>query len=348
MRSPTLALIAVLAACGGGDHGPTGTNTDTLHSGIQPPPNGRAEFTVLPVALTGTIEPLGHLSPPGHTIPTDHVYFYGWNAYTGGGPGQDTVKRTVYAPTSGTVEFMLQPVGTDWKISFRVTKDFSYYLDHVLLKPGGFKVGDIVSAGDVIGIVNAPAALDLGAFDTSLPPLPGFANPKRYVPQTLYAVNPFKYFVEPLRSQLYAMQYRAPNAPRDPRIDMDISGRLVGNWYEESVPNTSDGSSGPIGWPKTLAFVYDNYDPTLPRIAIGGTISDVFTGTIPDNAPRFENVSVASGKVTYSVRYTMSTQFQWGLMIVQMLADDRIRVQVFQDASSSSGEFDSRAHIYLR
>lgn len=59
-------------------------------------------------------------------------------------------------------------------------------------------------------------------------------------------------------------------------------------------------------------------------------------------------MSVASGKVAYRLRYTESFQIQWGLMLVEMLADDRIRVEVFPGSQAATGEFTSVAYTYLR
>jgi hypothetical protein len=95
-------------------------------------------------------------------------------------------------------------------------------------------------------------------------------------------------------------------------------------------------------------FVYDNRDPSLVRIAIGGTIASQGIWTIEANAPRPDNVRMARGKVAYRLRYTESTQIQSGLMIVEMIAVDRIRVQVFEGSQAANAEFDGRASIYVR
>lgn len=347
MRTPTLlaaALCAVLVACGGDNGTPTDSNGFT---NLEPPANGRAEFTYMPVDLTedGTIEPLGHLQPSGHTLPTDHVYFYPIN-YDVVPNRPDTISRNVYAPAAGTLMFMINDTNGDAKIMFRATKNFYWYLDHV--RPNRtFKLGDVVQAGEKVGLTGPGAAIDLGAFDMGIAPLP-FVNPNRVAGQTAYCVNPFKYFVEPLKSTLYARQRRVKTADPEAPIVFDQPGKLIGQWFEVSVPNTPDASEGPIGWLKSLAFVYDNRDPSLPRLSIGGTISSAFLGTIPDDAPRFENVTPASGKVGYSIRYQMSTNIQWGYMLVQMVAPDKITVEVFPGETAKATEFTAAAHTYVR
>ena len=102
------------------------------------------------------------------------------------------------------------------------------------------------------------------------------------------------------------------------------------------------------GWPKSLAYVYDYYDPTKVRIAIGGTIAPPGIWGIRDDAPRPRDLSVADGKVAYRLMYTESTQMQYGLMLVQMIAEDRIRVQVLVGSQAGDAEFDERAQVYVR
>ncbi len=341
--TPTLLLpLAFLLACGGDKTQPSASLTS-----VQPPANGRAEFTALPVDLTpsGTIEPLGHLAPVGHTLPTDHVYYYPID-YDHPPATRDTISRTVYAPAAGTLFFTFPGTGGEMKLMFRATTSFYWYVDHVIPR-GSLAPGTSVSAGEPIGRTSPGGSIDLGAFDMSAAPQP-YANPKRYPDQTNYTVSPFRYYVEPLRSQLYARQRRLSNAPPDAPIAFDKPGRLIGNWFDESLASTPDGANGPSAWPKQIAFVYDNRDPSQPRISIGGSLSSPFIGTVPANAPRFEDVSPASGKVIYSIRYTESTNAQFGLLIVQMLADDRIRIEIFENPLATSADFDTNARVYAR
>jgi len=336
------ALLLAGTSCGGHD-GPTasGGNNDPEA------PATVAAFTALPVTMPAgaTITPLGHIQPVGHVLPTDHVYFYATDIDR---PlERDTVTRRVYAPGDGVITWMRYvPSGLpDWKVVFRMTSTFYYYLDHVVMDPS-LRVGSIVHAGDYVGTTHPGGALDLGAYDLSQT-LTGFLAPARYPGQTVHCVSPWQYFTEPLRSQLYAQMRRVPSAPdRDGRIDYDIAGRLVGNWFHETLPKTVE-SSGPDGWPKSLAFAYDFKDPSLVRISIGGTVAAPGVWAIPADAPRPENVSVASGKVSYRLMYLAANQ-QSGLMLVEMLAPDRIRVEVFEGSQAATADFDGRAQVYVR
>jgi hypothetical protein len=341
-RISFLILLSSLACGGDGDKGVTTPNADP------PAPATVARFSAIPVVMPegATLTPLGHIQPVGHVLPTDHVYFYSWNIDSPGAH-QDTITRTVFAPGDGVVTWILfQDFGIkDYKIMFRITTNFYYYLDHVLLDPS-IKVGTIVHAGDRVGTTDPGGALDLGAFDMTQT-LPGFLVPARYPDQTLHCVSPFKYFTEPLRSQLYAKIRRVPSAPdKDGKIDYDIPGKLAGSWFHESLPRTVE-TSGPTGWPRSLAFAYDFNDPSQVRVSIGGTIATPGVWAVQQDAVRPENVSTASGIVTYRLQHIFQN-FQAGLMLVEMQAADRIRVQVFEGSQAATATFDSRAQIYVR
>lgn len=346
MSSHRRSLLTTLLLLGAGGCGSTGTGPDD-DGGVHPPPNGVAQFTVSPLDLDRIplLIPLGHLAPPGHVLPTDHVYFYQVN-FDQRPIQPSSAVLPVYAPATGAVNFMLHQAGDDWKVQFIVTRDFSYYIDHLQPLPT-LTVGTVVQAGDQIGTTNPGGSLDLGAYDLRTTRR-GFIVPARYPDQSLHCVSPWAYFTEPLRSAMYAKMRRHPAvADKDGQIDFDVAGRLVGNWFEESVPmNTT--ASGPAGWPKSLAFVFDEVDPRVVRISIGGTVAPPGIWGIPVDATPPATVSVTSGIVSYRLMYTESTTIQYGLMLVQMLADDRIKVEVFVDSPQGTGSFTAAARMYQR
>lgn len=335
-------VLCACLACGGGGSNATGPD----HDGVEPPAFGVAEFTVSPLDLSkvAILTPLGNLGPPGHVLPTDHVYFYQTD-FDHFPPVQGTELLPVVAPAAGAIDFILLQASGDYKVEFRATQEFGWYVDHLRPIPG-LQLGMVVHAGDTLGTTNPGGSLDLGAWDTRV--LPGLVNPARYGTTSLHAVSPWKYFIEPLKSQIYARIRRHPDiADKDGRTDFGIPGKLVGDWYEQSAPPGIE-AQGPLGWPKTVAFVYDYYDPRLIRISIGGTVSAPGLWTIPPDAAAPATVSPTSGKVAYRLMYTGSTQVQWGLMLVQMLAADRIKLEVFSGSQAADAEFTSGAFIYLR
>ena len=312
------------------------------------PAGGVALFSVLPVAPAPglTLMALGNLNPPGHVLPTDHVYFYAWDL-SGSLPNTaGTATRNVYMPATGALFLKLQSGGgTDWKLMFRATQNFYFYLDHVL-PTIALNVGDVLQAGALIGTTDPGGTLDLGAFDQSVTH-DGFVTPARYGFQTQYYVSPWKYFAPALQPALYAQVYRAPSAAdKDGKIDFGVAGKLVGDWFVEGMP--ADSSSGPYGWTRTVAFVYDYYDPSKVRISIGGTIGPPGVWAIDAASPRPEDVTSASGLVAYHLVNPFDGGPQNGLLLVQMVTDAQIRIELFAGSTAATGQFDANALTFVR
>jgi len=253
------------------------------------PACGDQKFTVSPVELEAitTIEPLGALNPPGHTIPTDHVYF---SSQSSGGQGP-----AIRAP--GDV-FLLEVSGPedlsrpgDFKIGFALCDQvFGFYL-HVATVSTEVQsaFGDVpceqdwvaghpelctrfsnhpVRAGTVLGSANPSGPFDLGTYDYRAPL--AYANPYRYGdpdygrPRGLYVTCPFDYYTPRLQRALYEKVERTAE-PRCGEVMLDVPGTLQGNWfYEDTSPAL------PSGWDGQLAFVYDHRDPSLAAISVGG------------------------------------------------------------------------------
>ena len=335
-------ILMLLPSCGGG-----GGNGGSGGGGNGLPP-GPGTFTVSPieVAAITNLEPLGAMNPPGHTIPTDHVYLYYIPINIGPVATADPWPvLPVHAPGSGKVSWMISSSGpnTDSKVMVDMTGDFSYSLDHVVLDPG-IQVGSTVSAGQRIGQTGPySGAVDLGVVYRAVT-LPGFVNPARYEGQTLHTDSPYKYFTEPLRSQLYAL-VRRNAADKDGKIDYDVRGRLIGNWFHESVAVAD--SMGPAGWPKQLAFCPDSNNPTQMRVTIGGYCGLLGKWRPSPGDPDPAQVRVASGKVAYRLLY-LGDNSRAGLMLVQLLDDTRMKVQVFPGSSANDGDFTASALIYTR
>jgi hypothetical protein len=339
--------LGALVACSGKDSGPTASKGPAPFTNIPAPSGGVAQFTVIPVApVPGlSLTALGNLNPPGHTVPTDHVYFYSWDL-SNRFPPTPTGTRAVYMPATGAAMLVLHQSGAEYKIMYRVTENFYFYLDHMVpsFVP---KVGDIVTAGTQIGTTSPGGGLDLGAFDMSVT-LNGFISPARYAEQSLHVVSPWKYFTPTLQAQLYPQVYRSPTASdKDGRIDFSIEGKLVGDWYLQGMP--VDSSRGSYGWSRSLAFVYDYYDPTSVRISFGGITGQAGVWAIESSAPRPETVSVASGVVSYKLYSGFDIGFpSQGVLLVQMINDSTIKVEQFMGTSVGTPQFDASAWTFVR
>jgi hypothetical protein len=198
-RVGVLRAVLLVAACGGGSGGPVDPNGTAF--GITA--TGPGVLAVSPIDTASVIwtTPLGSIAPPGHVLPTDHVYISFVDAYSGNQQNNDCMtKRPIYAAGSGVIEFtIVTETRGDTKVSVQMTKTFHYYYDHVLLLPG-FVVGTRVSAGQQIATTAGGCpSFDIGVWDLEATN-GGFVNPARYGASTLHATSPYKYFTAPLRA----------------------------------------------------------------------------------------------------------------------------------------------------
>jgi len=337
--------VGLLPGCGG--HGGGGGNSGPYpYTDVLPPAGGVAQFSVVPVAPAPgfTLTALGSLNPPGHVLPTDHVYFYAWDLSTGAPAPQTT--RNVYMPATGACFLTLQTPGVgDWKVMFRATDNFYFYLDHVLLTTP-IVYGQVVQAGTLIGTTDPGGTLDLGAFDQSVTNT-GFIDPARYPFQTLYYVSPWAYFEPSLQPALYAQVYRSPTAKnKDGKIDFSVAGALVGDWFHLGLADSDSWDA--TGWSQTVGFVYDFYDPTQVRISIGGTVDAPGVWAIDPTAPDPATVTPASGLVAYRLLNPFMSDQQYGLMLVQMTDASTLQLEVFPGSTASAGQFDANSYTFVR
>ena len=166
-------------------------------------------------------------------------------------------------------------------------------------------------------------------------------------------LNPYAYFAEPLRSQLLTKSPRTVE-PRGGRIDYDIDGRLVGNWFLEGTVDYSGGLTPTFCgtrpcpyWTGHLSFAYDHVDPVQIRISIGADVGigrelcpiceEVYgvLGNVPDPA----EIGPNSGLVKYGLvarertgEYQVATKNiesqVLGTFLVQMVDQREIKMEV--------------------
>jgi hypothetical protein len=341
-----LSLLLVLAACAG-DHG-TGP-TDNAY-GITATGPGVLSVSPLDTSTVVWTTPLGSLNPPGHVLPTDHVYVSFVDPYSGQQQNNDCRARPVYAAGSGVVIFtIVTEAAGDTKVEIQMTKTFHYYYDHVLLLPG-IKVGTHVNAGEQIATTTGRCpSIDLGVYDEDVT-LSRIVNAARYGPSTLHAVSPYKYFTPALRAFYYARVRVLDGVPvdKDGRLDYGVSGRLAGDWFHSSLAGASYAAStgSPDGWSKTLAFVNDWYDGS-PRISIGGIIATPGVLKPASGDPDPADVSTTSGIVAYQGT-PKGGLIRAGWLLVQMTAADRIKVEYFTGATARPAAFTAAAQEYRR
>jgi hypothetical protein len=275
---------------------------------VETPYFGRSPIAV--EDLLGIV-PLGNLNPPGHTFPTDHIYFF-----LGRSDPQDPAgapaETALYAPghiwiTSVVfVEHLYaDPPFTDYTIRFSPCRQIEAYFMHVsslseeLLSrvgpqqeatcrqysAGGQRYGYCerwgleieVQQGEIIGTAGGRAgqnALDMGAMDARLPAL-GYANPARI------QANPSGL------DQLHVVcpiDYFEAETRRQLRSMLgDWSGErrtvepLCGEVMQD-VPGTAQGkwylrgTVEPFPEDPHLALVHDNVDPGYGVLSAGTSV----------------------------------------------------------------------------
>lgn len=333
-----LAAGTCLALVSGCSHAVTEPSDTTS----QPAAGAPLVFRALPLDESEIrfIVPLGNLNPPGHTFPSDHIYFYNRipnTPFTGAVP--------VYAPGDGRVQFIL-PSGVEAQVGVR-TGSFIYYLAHVVLDPA-IQVGVALTAGQRIGVTGSVAyGIDLGVINEQKTVF--FVNPLRFPGTSVHGDAPLPYYDEPLRSRLYA-RVQAVGSNLDGRFAFDEAGRLVGDWFLEGTPEGE--SAVASAWPRHLAFVYDNYDPSRLRVAIGGTLPLVGAFAVASNGPDPRDITPGSGKVVYRLLQAGGAGdapgVQRGVLAVQMLDASTISVDVNPSQTATDLDLGTGARRYVR
>jgi len=337
---------------------------------------GPVTFTHFPIPENEIewIIPIGNVNPPEHPIPTDHMYYlgiYGKNVPQGTIPGPHEVR----APADGVIRWINWAEGynnitgmtfDDYMViilhsnTFMTVLGHVYDLDnHILQQAGKLKKGDYgdyqpvwipVKAGEVIGRVTGG---DFGAYDKTV--TLNFIHPERYKGAGtsifyLHAVNPLDYFEENLGEYLYQKVQRV-GEPRGGKIDYDIPGRLIGNWFLDPwkegywvrgfgllsfAPSVYDSSKIAIGFGRGLG---------VPENLIFNTYDEV-------EGPDPATVSVQSGPVVYHLTARIWKEHTgWEnvnlTILVQMVSDEKIKIEAFAGRIENPS-FTSNAKYYAR
>ena len=380
---PCLAGSAARALSFGLGSGAARAAKTVVDKAAQSPQSCGRQVTGLSGAVTLTASPmnpanvlfvqsLGNLQPPGHTFPSDHIYFY----YIDPGsldPDKWNVSYPVYAVADAFIDRITYSPPNDYKVEFVETDTFSSYFDHVitldasiLARAGALVAGSNcewlpVKAGQLIGVVGgAPGqlALDVGVVNlaTTLP----YINPSHY---GFYGHSdaPLKYYADPLRTALYGLVNRLTpdylgSNQKDGIICYDVPGSVSGNWVAEG----SDGDFGnPDSWTQQLAFVYDPVYSAQIRISFGGMYGGQAYGQLGDwavqaGAAAPASVTVAGGPYGYQIwgwdpnNGNRTGVSPLGLLMVQAVDNDTLHVEYFPGSAAASLPFDAGMKVYTR
>lgn len=210
--SLVLICLVVLIGCKGEPDVFTDFGVEAIESWFDsslPPGTTPMVFTYLPVAIAdlSKVYPLGMAG--SHVFPADHIYLEQTARVVV--EGEEPIQASVYAPAAGKIRYIETPEDSsssynDYSIRIAISKDVSYVFGHIMLETDPnhedyLRVGDVVEAGDRLGMFGSMSNLDLYVLDRERKN--SLANTK-YPITMLYAQNPFTYFTDALRQQMHA------------------------------------------------------------------------------------------------------------------------------------------------
>ena len=303
-----------------------------------------------------------------HVTPIDHQYFSPTVFHS---PRDKYEVRAMADATIVDIGSRAKPGYTEYRLVFSISCRLFYYYDLVTSLAPGLTVGTIVKEGEVIGRIGGQT-LDFAVWDTTQR-LSGFVHPQSYEEERwkIHTVDPLEYYTDSLKQQALT-KYLRTIPPVSGKIDYDIDGRLVGNWFQEGT-NGYQGlkRQSLAGYSRThLAIVPNHLQPSVYMASFGNFAGQFKQLAIRNKNPDPQNVSVATGFVQYDlaeIRYTREDGREWngmeftrnpkvkmldgtsGCALYQLLADRRLQAETFSDTTCVTVKgFTSRAIIYTR
>lgn len=343
---------------------------------------GAVQFTFSPMRVgeIEMIQPIG-LMIGGHVTPIDHGYY---NSNKWSSPGERKIDEfvDVLAPAEGVVtvqsmpaEFATTKIGDYRLVIYHTCTFYSIYIHVNQLSEKLMEVADTgkkvkVDAGEVIG--RAPG-FDFSVHNSEVF-LSGFLVPGTYNSEEwkIHTVDMFEVFTEPIKSQLLGKNVRQVE-PRGGKIDYDIDGKLIGNWFEENTNGylgKKEYDRLPGYWKTHVAFAPDAYDHSLFVISLGDFAGEAKQFAAKGNSPDPAAIGVESGIIKYElvgydfktdkdehwdrIHYakvvkTVADDVVQGVVLVQMLEKQKIKLEVFPGKTGSEvNGFTDAAKVYVR
>lgn len=272
----------------------------------------------------------------------------------------------------------LDPTAFDREIDYSVVIEHSKacwsYLDHMVeiepaihkqapaeVKPGQpVHLRVTVKGGQVIGKIGYQT-FEFALIDTAVT-RKGFINPDQFRgrdPWKLHTVDPFDYVNEPLRSKLLALNPRK-EMPRGGRMDYDIDGRLIGNWYRKDTGGYGGLNRRLDDWVGHLAIAPYYIDPSQIIAYLGEFEGKAQQFRVKVNAPDPAKVSKADGPITYELMRPSVSDGSGrpmhdrdpsvhGVLVVQLIDDRVLRVEVFPGKTTDQIKtFTNASMVYER
>lgn len=253
----------------------------------------------------------------------------------------------------------------EYRMVFAMSCKLYYYYDLVTSLTGrvkeayeanGREINLDVKEGEQIGFIGAQT-LDFAVWDMDVT-LAGFVNPASYnsaEPWKIHTADPLLYYTEELKAFILSRYVRTAE-PVSGKIDYDLDGRLVGNWFAQGT-NGYGGPSGESGvgyWRGHLSIAPNHWDPASFIISLGDFGGKEVQFAAKGNAPKPEDVSVSSGLVKFELvtfSYTKPGGSQWdqkslikgpklkagnqveGCLLVKMQEDRQLQAESFPKKS---------------
>ncbi|HEV7453980.1 MAG TPA: hypothetical protein VGO07_01850 [Candidatus Saccharimonadales bacterium] len=340
--------------------------------------SGTVQLTHEPMDMrdVSTILPAGTLAG-AHVTPIDHLYFY---------PNDMTNRDAapVYAMADGyIVSYSVRTQKVDngaaqkaeYQLYFQHSCSFYTYFDLLTsLEPGLAKQIDAsggkdlhipVKSGQQIGRVGAQS-LDTAVYNFDLT-LKGFVNPDSYKTELykLHTDDFFKYFKNPALDEMLAKDQRK-FTPYGGKIDYDIDGKLVGNWFQTGTNGYAGAgqrvadSNGQGYWNSHLAVVPDAVTRNQIDISIGDYQGKATQFTAKAGSPDPATIGKSSGLTKYEfTQYVLPSSPTGGVsaqntqvvgtVLFQLTDTRKLKMEAFpgQTATQVNG-FTGNAKTYER
>ncbi len=322
------------------------------------------------------INPLGGMIG-NHVTPIDHQYYVASDF-----GADDEMEIDVYSPAGGTIT-SIQHMGSfdvafqDYRVVIQHTSAVSSiyihidYLSEKIMEfaptQGGYASTNIsVVAGEVIGTYTG--SVDYNVVDNDIT-LTGFVVPESYNAESwkIHTPDPFDYFSDSIKAVLLAKCMRTDDPPGG-KIDYDIDGRMVGNWFLEGT-NGYGGANQEDYWVGHLALAYDWIDSDHIIVSMGDYNGEEKQYGVVGNTPDPADVSTATGMVTYELvsydyydgasTWDRATLVQGlevenytsvhGVILLQLVEDRRLKVEIFPNETAQTvTDFTENALFYVR